>query len=446
MSMFLLQVLWFLFVGLSQSYADSWQCPAKQTNSDMVKVSTLNFLAMDKYRGYKPAWMAMEPNYRSAIYGWSEESVRQRYLGNGNNYLDPYMYHERLRLLVEKYPNQFELWQIASTHFGFPVYAISIGDSTDTKKTAIMHIASLHGNEMIGVNYLLDAVESLLQGATTESVALLKNEFVLWFVPMANPDGNWLSMRRAHADTYGKKNGKNTDGTCECFAYEGVDLSANFPTHHSEKMNEIVVAESETKSLMNLLQRYNFVSMLSIHTGGNRWLTPPIATTNGPNKELVQSIGASVVQHDANMIAKQLSSSSDVREIVWFYEYRGFPAFALEYPSDIAPMSLPERESARGVVQNMITEFWNSMLEKSYVQGKVVNQKGEAIQAEIYIPQNNRTETIWPSSEKGEFALLWPKKEIVSVRIRAKGYLDAEKRIDLRTGRSDVTIVLQSVQ
>jgi hypothetical protein len=94
----------------------------------------------------------------------------------------------------------------------------------------------------------------------------------------------------------------------------------------------------------------------------------------------------------------------------------------------------------------MITEFWNSMLEKSYVQGKVVNQKGEAIQAEIYIPQNNRTETIWPSSEKGEFALLWPKKEIVSVRIRAKGYLDAEKRIDLRTGRSDITIVLQSVQ
>ena len=445
MCMFYLQALWLLFVGLSQSYAESWQCPPKATNSDMVKISTLDFLSMDTYRGYKPAWMAMEPNYRAAIYGWSEESVRQSYLGDRNNYLDPYMYHERLRLLLEKYPNQFELWQIATTHFGFPVYAISIGDSTDTQKMALMHIASLHGNEMIGINYLLDAIDSLLEESTQAKFTALKEEFVLWFVPMANPDGNWLSMRRAHGDSYGKKNGKNTDGTCESFGYEGVDLAENFPTQYSVKMNETIVPEAETQSVLNLLQQYNFVSMVSIHTGGNRWFTPPIPNT-GPNTELVRSIGTNVVKHGPNMSTKKLNSSSNLREIIWFYEYRGFPAFALEYPSNIAPMELADRENARGVVQNMLTEYWNSMLEKSYVQGKVVNQHGDAVQAEIYIPQSNRIETIWPSSEKGEFALLWSKKEIVSVRIRAKGYLDAEKRIDLRTGRAEVTIVLQSVQ
>ena len=50
-----------------------------------------------------------------------------------------------------------------------------------------------------------------------ERDALLQ-DFNMWFVPMVNPDGVWLSMRRAHASTYGKKNGRNTDGTCEPYA------------------------------------------------------------------------------------------------------------------------------------------------------------------------------------------------------------------------------------
>ena len=80
---------------------------------------------------------------------------------------------------------------------------------------------------------------------------------------------HWLSMRR-NASTYGKKNGRNTDGTCEPYAYEGVDISANFPTMHPESGLEL---ESETIALMELLDKSNTISLLSLHTGGHGWYT-----------------------------------------------------------------------------------------------------------------------------------------------------------------------------
>ena len=44
-------------------------------------------------------------------------AVQDAYLSNRNHYLDPYMYHERLRRLQSKYWDKFELWKIGVDAF-----------------------------------------------------------------------------------------------------------------------------------------------------------------------------------------------------------------------------------------------------------------------------------------------------------------------------------------
>ena len=155
---------WFLFLlGTTTTSADTWQCPGHEPSVSFQRIESLESREMDRYRGYKPAWMALEGNYRSTIYNWKEEAVREAYLEDRNNYLDPYMYHERIRKLLASHGSELEVWQIASTHFGNPVYAILIGDSKQSNKPSIAHTFTIHGNELIGVNYGLDAIEYLLQ-------------------------------------------------------------------------------------------------------------------------------------------------------------------------------------------------------------------------------------------------------------------------------------------
>ncbi len=434
-------LLWF---GLTTStvYADTWQCPGHEPSVSFQRVESLEPLKMDRYRGYKPAWMALEGNYRSTIYNWTDMAVQDAYLADRNNYLDPIMYHERLRRLLDTHGDSLEVWQIASTHFGYPVYAILLGDSAQTNKPSIAHTFTIHGNELIGVNYGLDAIEYLLE--TPDVRQDLLGDFNLWFVPMVNPDGVWLSMRRAHASTYGKKNGRNTDGTCEPYAYEGIDISGNFPTRFPTE--EPVELESETIALMELLDRSNTISLLSVHTGGNGWYTPDLTRDEtGVLTELIDGFATSMTTELGDAEIKRLRPNSDLGEVRWFFENYHFPSFVYEYPSDIAPMDHLEREAARNHTLALIQSYWKTLQAKAFVRGVVVDQQGNEISdATLHLPQTLRKEFTWMVSETGEFALMLPNQDIVDLKVRAEGFVDAQKKVDVREGSATVRIVLQS--
>ena len=420
--------------------ADTWQCPGHEPSVAMQRIEVMEERTMDRYRGYKPAWMAMESQYRSAVFDWKDTEVQTTYLEDTNNYLDPYMYHERLRRLLQKHSEALEVWQIASTHFGHPVYAVLIGDSTKTNKPSITHTFAIHGNELIGVNYGLDAIEYLLNNP--EERAKLNADFNMWFVPMANPDGIWLSMRRAHASTYGKKNGRNTDGTCEPYAYEGVDIAANFPMLHPEGNLEL---ESETIALMELLDKNNSISLLSIHAGGHGWYTPDLTKdTTGVMTELIDGFTTDLLPVLGDAEVKRLRPNSDLGEVRWFFENYHFPAFIFEYPKSLAPMDPLEREAARNTTLSVLQKYWTTLQSKAFVRGVVMDQAGNPIEgAFLHLPQSLRKEFTWSVSEEGEFALLLPGHDVYALKIRAEGYVAAQKKIDVRDGSAEVRIVLQ---
>ena len=148
---------------------------------------------------------------------------------------------------LQEHGDKLELWQIASTHFGHPVYAILIGDSTKTSKPSVVHTFAVHGNELIGPTTDWTPLEYLLKNRRcTRGFAARFQSFGLsrWSILMGCGSQCVVRMQVPMA-----KNGRNTDGTCEPYAYEGVDISTNFPLIHST--DEPTELESETIALMN---------------------------------------------------------------------------------------------------------------------------------------------------------------------------------------------------
>lgn len=435
----ILIILLLMFGGASKlALAVSWQCPGHEPSVGLKKIDKIDFMKIDRYRGYKPAWMAIDTIYRAAIYDWKNENTRTSYFESGNAYLDFYMYNEYLRLLVERYPQQIEVWELARTHFGYPVYAVLVGNSQEKNKADILHLAGIHGNELLTVNYALDAIEIFTKDEKKQ-FASLKSRFNFWFIPMVNPDGNWLSMRRAHASTYGKNNGRNTDGTCETFAYEGVDLSNNFPMKNVEK--EI---EAEVSGLINLVEARNFVLGLSLHTGGKGFYSPPESTVQGPDERLtLEQFSLDVANVLSEFERRPLMKNTEIGEIVWLYKDNKIPSFLFDYPEDIAPFERDARQESREVFAQFILEFWNSLDKQAFLHGIVVDQEGNPIfDAQLRQVQSLRKEIVWDIPKNGQFSMIFPHKKVINLRVTAEGYVDAEKRIDLRDGAAKIRIVL----
>ena len=438
MALVLQTLLWLFLCLTSSAEAETKQCSGHEPSSKLQQVGILNPVTMDKKRGYKPAWMALERRYRTAVLNWDDDVIREGYLSNENAYLDVHMVHERLRRLQQQFPQEIEMWQIAETHFGFPVYAVLVGESSAREKMDVLHLGSVHGNELLTINYTLDALEYVLK-SSTENVRQLRERFNLWFVPLVNPDGNWLSMRRAHANSYGKKNGRNTDGTCETFGYEGVDISKNFPHKNSEEE-----LEPETQGLVNLITSRRFIAALSFHSGGNGVLTPSLKPTEKEGERLViSSFTNDIAQDHPDLAIAPLNRKSEVREIVWMHQEQGIPALIYDYPADIAPMSDVDRDEARKKTSQFIETFWQSLSQRSFVTGVVVDQDGKPVQAQIRLEQEARNVHVWETLEDGNFALIFPAKEVFTLHIDMDGYVSAQKKIDLRSGRSVTRIVLR---
>ena len=59
--------------------AETWQCPGHEPSVQMQLIENLEVPEMDRYRGYKPAWMALESGYRTAVFGRNDPEVRSAY-------------------------------------------------------------------------------------------------------------------------------------------------------------------------------------------------------------------------------------------------------------------------------------------------------------------------------------------------------------------------------
>jgi hypothetical protein len=184
-----------------------------------------------------------------------------------------------------RYPDRTELIDIADTHGKRKVKAIVIGPDArlDHERPSFFINGGHHGDELLAVNFALDAVAALLEENVAASGPLAELTFVV--APLVNPDGNW---HRLEEGLFGRKNGRDNNHDGQREHREGVDLNRNYPfrwgtlgeSGSSSKPKNgwyrgpSAASEPEVQGVMRLAQNEKFVAAMSFHTGTLALLAP----------------------------------------------------------------------------------------------------------------------------------------------------------------------------
>lgn len=185
-----------------------------------------------------------------------------------------------------------ELWQLEETYPQW-ICLDSIGTSVQGREIPLVHlgsgsrevlyIAAIHGCEFSTVNYIMRCLREYVQTANagedygTYDMTRILSEYTLYIVPMANPDGFEISNQQAEPDF----DCEELEGVRAEYSTNanGVNLNRNFPFEwevawgaeqhqYSAAKGTEPGSEPETKALMTLCEKHDFIQMFSFHNYG----------------------------------------------------------------------------------------------------------------------------------------------------------------------------------
>lgn len=189
----------------------------------------------------------------------------------------------QIEQLEETYPDLISVSTIGKSVQGRNLSLIQLG----TGETKACIISGIHARESITVSYLMRCVEEFCVAYHSKTgkfggynIKELLDQYTLYLVPLANPDGLEIIAGRDTPEveiTYrGDMTIKDYKGNAN-----GVNLNKNFPLNWTGINNTVVspdaegykgesaYSEPETKALMKLCNTNDFVWMTSIHVRGN---------------------------------------------------------------------------------------------------------------------------------------------------------------------------------
>ncbi len=154
-----------------------------------------------------------------------------------------------LQNLNDTYPDITELFSIGQTVDGRELWVLRITDNPDVEEDEpeFKYISTMHGNEPVGTEMLLELCDLLLEGyGLIPRYTNIIDNIDLSILPMMNPDGNDAGTR------------SNANG---------VDLNRNFPDQYDDPFNTPDGREPETAAVMNWTAAENFILSANFHTG-----------------------------------------------------------------------------------------------------------------------------------------------------------------------------------
>ena len=413
----------------------------KYYGSEWVEIPQMPLLKMNTMRGYGDAWYRKDAGYRETVLNWDE--FGKGYIEDRASVKDTYILSHAINRLHQKYPNNIEIFQIAHSHFGNPIYALKISKAKDSSAPDILHLGAVHGNDIFTTNALLNGIEDLLD--KKKYAAYLEN-YNFWFVPMLNPDGNWMAMRKAMASSFGYKNGQNTEGTCKRRAFEGVNLSENFPDLVSPYPDQIQM-EPETKGLLQLVKKLQLVAVVSLHSGDANLFVPSSFKESSKNKArsgmsfFINEFDKALQEEDFELPIKTLKNEE--HEVSHLFAKTGVPSLSIDYPKEV----FYETWDKRAYVQKKYTEildiYWKTLLSQRGVIGFIKTKSQNIIkEANITIVELGENQPVAHTQEEGFFYVSLPNLETVTLRVESDGFVPVEKKIRVKEGLQKSTISL----
>lgn len=175
------------------------------------------------------------------------------------------------------FPLITNLYSIGKSVEGRQLYVMSLGKYPQTDELLqpkVKYVGSMHGNEAVGKEVLLNFIKYLAVSYETNStVRQFLDTTQVHIMPSMNPDG---------FETAKSSTGEGTcSGVVGRYNARNVDLNRNFPDYF---VNNNVNRADETKAVMNWLAKTHFVLSANLH-GGAMVANYPFDNYHGVNPQ-----------------------------------------------------------------------------------------------------------------------------------------------------------------
>lgn len=389
------------------------------------------------------SWGAQDKNYQQSLKDFLRDSPRKTF---DFSYKNIHMINEILWNYHQAYPDITEMYNFGVSNQNFPILGLRITShpSDNSKKPSVLINAAHHGDELLSVLYALYNIEYTLEHKDTLQVQAWLHNLDLWFIPLVNPDGNWMTLHIHTGKNIGRKNGLNTDQQCEQRTInEGVDLNRNYPfqwgatqkgssgmTSSHYYRGQMPASEPETQILMELANREKFVSAISWHTHGTMIISPyTIPGLKNPNPDIPWMVAEDLIKHTPiqpngrSLVVKSSMYDVDGTDQDWHYHTHGTLAYIVE-GSHHNPESIALREESVLSIHPVYTRLLDRIVSGPAVYGFVKTEDGKPIEATITIKEQSLNhEENWTTRKRdGLFYRLLPSSKKHTVQISAPGY------------------------
>ncbi len=381
------------------------------------------------------------------------------------SYRDPTMVEQTLRRLAAEHPQAARLVSLGTTAQGRQIWALRVwipkGQNLDSqgKSTsqppAILITGGHHADELLSVDFALDAAQGLLQGGDPRNPAdadaalqACAQGLQTWVVPVVNPDG--LAAAFEKSGYAGRKNARDSDGD-GWTADDGIDINRNYPffwhadgevgsrsrPHDPWYRGPAPGSERETQALMALADRVHFAASLSYHTLGTVILAPYTANgTRNPQPNDAWQL-ASVIAHalprQANgrhfVVKKQIYPVAGVDQD-WLRASHGTAALLLE-----GALQNPWEPTLHAKIIADTRPSWRQLLLQVLhgprVSGQVLDARGRPATAEVVVLQQapQMGERWLSRCQDGHFDRILAHDHAVTLQVRVPGQATVELEV-----------------
>jgi hypothetical protein len=369
------------------------------------------------------------------------------------SYKDPQMVEALLKGWHRRFPKLTRLFRAGRSHQGRPIWGLSIGRK-GSAPTVLLNGAH-HGEEILTVEFVLDAIQSILNTAdTSEDTKAWLKKLRIVFVPLVNPDG--LASFLLYSREGGRKNGLGLKGRRPGRDEFGVDLNRNYPIRwgasgergsRSNRKSRFyrgpyAASANETRAMMRLAHREHFAASISFHTGTVALLPPytiPGMKNPKPNETeiIAEELTKDLPEHPQGgpFEIKRMLYPVEGTDQDWLRFTYGTVALLVEG----ARWSPVDGENRRKVIE-AVRPLWKRLLNRIVngptLTGTVVDQRGRPLRAEVRLVQQRlRENERWFSRcRDGRFTRLLPRAGSYTVEIRYPGISPIRKKVRVGKG------------
>jgi len=378
------------------------------------------------------------------------------------SYKNAAMVSDLLEAWQRRHPDRVRVERIGTSHQKRPIYAVAIGNhiSAGQMRPTILLNGSHHGDEPLSTEFVLDAIQTLLE-ARDPTVGRWLEEVVVWAVPMVNPDGNHAFFETSKR--FGRKNGRDLDRDGARGPTEGVDLNRNYPfrwgalgergSRSDERSSYYrgarAASEPETRAIVELARRERFVASISYHTGAVALLAPyTIPGVENPRPNAAWTIARELAKRlphhpqDRDFAVLRNLYPVDGTDQDWHRFAHGTLALLVE-----GALWTPIGPSRRNATVEAVRPSWMFLLDRFLdgpsLSGHVVDSEGRPVRAEVRLrEQKMMAGERWTTRcRDGRFDRYLARPGTYHVVVRAKGHPPITRAIQV-TGRSYLEVRL----